>query len=186
MSCYCVNSFDFALEKLHSCWSARAIFPRENRTNQHSSKTCCTTELDFSIRHLEQFLLMLLVVVVDASCHPEVEMWTPFSRELRHKQIAISNNFLQKMYFIEVHSSYLIEITRFKWTFLLSLNYCRHSRCKYHSQRIMWSHNSCRCVIDCFVTSWIRMRYSATPLSRELCQYGLLFQRSVHHITLTS
>ena len=34
----------FALEKLHSRWSTRAFFPSENRTNQHSSKTCFTTE----------------------------------------------------------------------------------------------------------------------------------------------
>ena len=27
MSCYCVNSFDFALKKLHSHWSTRTIFP---------------------------------------------------------------------------------------------------------------------------------------------------------------
>ena len=27
MSCWSVNSFDFALEKLHSHWSVRAIFP---------------------------------------------------------------------------------------------------------------------------------------------------------------
>ena len=39
MSCWSVNSFDFALEKLHSHWNARAIFPRKieriNRPTRH-------------------------------------------------------------------------------------------------------------------------------------------------------
>ena len=39
MSCCSVNSFDFALEKLHSRWSARAFFPRKieriNRPTKH-------------------------------------------------------------------------------------------------------------------------------------------------------
>ena len=37
MSCYCVNPFDFALEKLHSRWSARAIFParKSNELTQY-------------------------------------------------------------------------------------------------------------------------------------------------------
>ena len=39
MSCWSVDSFDFALEKLHSRWSARAFFPRKieriNRPTRH-------------------------------------------------------------------------------------------------------------------------------------------------------
>ena len=39
MSCWSVNSFDLALEKLHSRWSAHAIFPRKieriNRPTRH-------------------------------------------------------------------------------------------------------------------------------------------------------
>ena len=39
MSCWSVNSFDFSLKKLHSRWSARAVFPAQiewiNRPTRH-------------------------------------------------------------------------------------------------------------------------------------------------------
>ena len=40
MSCWSVNPFEFTLEQLHSCWSARAMFSAQNRTNQEINKTC--------------------------------------------------------------------------------------------------------------------------------------------------
>ena len=52
MSCYCVNSFDFTLEKLQ-------FFPRENRTNQHSSKTCFFCKIKFCARAGEGAVIKL-------------------------------------------------------------------------------------------------------------------------------
>ena len=40
MSCCTVNSFDFAREKLHECFSASAVCPVQNRTNKQNKKTC--------------------------------------------------------------------------------------------------------------------------------------------------
>ena len=44
MSCWSVYSFDFSRGKLHSRWSARAIFPTKSRTSQQTKKTCFTTK----------------------------------------------------------------------------------------------------------------------------------------------
>ena len=40
MSCWSVNSFDFAREKLHERFSAIAVFPAQSRTNYQTNQTC--------------------------------------------------------------------------------------------------------------------------------------------------
>ena len=50
-SCCSIYSFDFALKELHSHWSARAIFPGQNRTNWQSSKTCLLRNWSASYAH---------------------------------------------------------------------------------------------------------------------------------------
>ena len=58
MSSWSVNSFDFALEKLHSRWSTRAIFPMQNRRNWQTNKTC------FSTRQLPLLLLPVTKIYI--------------------------------------------------------------------------------------------------------------------------